>query len=90
MTLIDGMKKAQEMLTKYDDQKCVSIIVIKDKASLGAGINTKDVEEHCTTEIGIHVIYSVGIEEVPFKRQESAIEDYVLTQQSNIPLIPID
>ena len=75
------------MLNKYEDHKCVSITVIKGKADLGAGYNAK--EQIPIGEIGIHVTYPLDVEGV-LKSQQSVVEDYVLTQQSNILVIPID
>ncbi|KAM0827600.1 hypothetical protein ACQ4PT_068095 [Festuca glaucescens] len=104
MALIKSMVNVEEMLAQYESAQCVSITVIKGKSGLPAGINRKQCEEQIPiSEIG--VVYSVDMQGVLFGSQQSneneddsnyhivhvdTEQDYVLTQQSHVPVIPIN
>ncbi|KAM0921315.1 hypothetical protein ACQ4PT_006954 [Festuca glaucescens] len=106
MALIKSMVNVEEMLAQYESAQCVSITVIKGKSGLPAGINMKQCEEQIPiSKIGVPVVYSVDMQGVLFGSQHSneneddnnyhlvhvdTEQDYVLTQQSQVPVIPID
>ncbi|KAM0923749.1 hypothetical protein ACQ4PT_005330 [Festuca glaucescens] len=106
MALIKSMVNVEEMLAQYESAQCVSITVIKGKSGLPADINKKQCEEQIPIfEIGVPVVYSVDMQGVLFGFQQSneneddsnyhlvhvdTEQDYVLTQQSQVPVIPID
>ena len=91
MELIDGMEKVDEMVEKYEQEKCISITVIKGKTGLPADINQKSVEElKAISEIGEPIVYSIDDDGVLFPSQDSAHLDendseaeYLYTQQSS-------
>uniref|UniRef100_A0ACD5X716 Uncharacterized protein n=1 Tax=Avena sativa TaxID=4498 RepID=A0ACD5X716_AVESA len=81
MELIDSLAKVKSMLELYDSEKTVSITVIKAGGGLAAGINIPDVQEQLPiSQDGEQVVFSVDVQG----------DDYVLTQQLNIPVLPID
>lgn len=97
MALIKSMVDVEEMLDQYEDAECVSITVIKGKSGLPADINRKQCEEQIPiSEIGVPVVYSVDMQGVLTQQSNYHLvyvdteEDYVLTQQSQVPVIPKD
>jgi hypothetical protein len=87
MALINSMESVHEILSKYEDNNCVSIIVIKGKVGMGACMNTLyAIELIPLSKLGVSIIYSVDDEGVLSKSQQSAIVlDYIYlnSQQSN-------
>ncbi|KAM0922268.1 hypothetical protein ACQ4PT_006224 [Festuca glaucescens] len=97
MTLIKSMVDIEEMLDLYEAAKCVSITVTKGKSGMPADINRKQCEEQIPIyEIGVHVVYSVDMQGVLTQQSNYHLvhvdtgEDYVLTQKSQVPVIPKD
>ncbi|KAM0834427.1 hypothetical protein ACQ4PT_063586 [Festuca glaucescens] len=97
MALIKSMVNVEEMLDLYEAAECVSITVIKGKSGLPAYINRKQCEEQIPiSEIGVPVVYSVDMQGVLTQQSNYHLvhvdteEDYVLTQQSQVPVIPKD
>jgi hypothetical protein len=64
MAVIESMAHVEEMLSKYEDVQCVSVIVIKGKLGLTVETNRTDREELVhVSEIGEHhVVYLVDVQ----------------------------
>ncbi|KAM0924436.1 hypothetical protein ACQ4PT_004857 [Festuca glaucescens] len=97
MALIKSMVDVEEMLDLYEVAECVSNTVTKGKSGLPADINRKQCEEQIPiSEIGVPVVYSVDIQGVMTQQSNYHLvhvdtgEDYVLTQKSQVPVIPKD
>jgi hypothetical protein len=66
MAVIESMAHVEEMLSKYEDVQCVSVIVIKGKLGLTVDTNRTGHEElvHVSKIGEHHVVYSVDVQGV--------------------------
>uniref|UniRef100_A0ACD5Z9S8 Uncharacterized protein n=1 Tax=Avena sativa TaxID=4498 RepID=A0ACD5Z9S8_AVESA len=115
MAVVESIKDVEEMLSIYEDVKCVTITVIKGKGGLPESFNKRDREEQVhVSDIGDPpIVYSVDVDGSLFESEDSDIqylptqqsnnhlkgkqivqvetgEEYMLTQQSYIPVLPIN